>query len=53
MKKYITFLFFVQDPGMHAFNFSAIKVANSSAGWVGGAGNLIPVLAVNSPRMKY
>ena len=26
---------------------------NSCTGWVGGAGNLIAVLAVNSPRMKY
>ena len=41
---------------MHAFNFTAKKVAlacNSCAGWVGGAGNLIPVPAVNSPRTKY
>ena len=54
--KNITFLFFVQDPGMHAFNFTAKKVAlacNSCAGWVGGAGNLIAVPAVNSPRTKY
>ena len=52
--KNITFLFFVQDPGMHAFNFTAKKVAlNSCAGWVGGAGNLIAMPAVNSPRMKY
>ena len=52
----ITFLLFVQDPGMHAFNFTAKKVAlacNSCAGWVGGAGNLIAVHAVNSPRTKY
>ena len=42
--------------GMHAFNFTAKKVAlacNSCAGWVGGAGNLIAVPAVNSPRTKY
>ena len=26
---------------------------NSCAGWVGGAGNLIAVPAVNSPRTKY
>ena len=26
---------------------------NSCTGWVGGAGNLIPLPAVNSPRMKY
>ena len=41
---------------MHAFNFTAKKVAlacNSCAGWVGGAGNLISVPAVNSPRTKY
>ena len=47
---------FVQDQGMHAFNFTAKKVAlacNSCAGWVGGAGNLIAVPAVNSPRTKY
>ena len=34
---------------MHAFNFTAKKVAlacNSCAGWVGGAGNLIAVPAV-------
>ena len=54
--KNITFLFFVQDPGMHAFNFTAKKVAlacDSCAGWVGGAGNLIAVPAVNSPCTKY
>ena len=52
----ITFLFFAQDPGMHASNFTAKKVAlacNSCAGWVGGAGNLIAVPAVNSPRTIY
>ena len=41
---------------MHAFNFTAKKVAlacNSCTGWVGGAGNLIPVPAVNSPHTKY
>ena len=26
---------------------------NSCAGWVGGAGNLIAVPAVNGPHMKY
>ena len=26
---------------------------NNCTGWVGGAGNLIAVLAVNSPRTKY
>ena len=54
--KNITFLFFVQDPGMHAFNFTAKKVAlacNSCTGWVGGAGNLIAVPVVNSLRTKY
>ena len=43
-------------PGMHAFNSTAKNVAlgcNSCAGWVGGAGNLISVPAVNSPRTKY
>ena len=53
---FITFLFFALDPGMHAFNFTAKRVAlacNSCAGWVGGAGNLIAVPAVNSPRTKY
>ena len=38
---------------MHAFNFTAKKVAlasNSSTGW---AGNLIAVPAVNSPHTKY
>ena len=47
---------FVQDPGMHVFNFTTKKVTlacNSCAGWVGGAGNLIAVPAVNSPRTKY
>ena len=29
--------FFVQDPGMHVFNFTT----KSCAGWVGRAGNLI------------
>ena len=56
MKKYYLPFLSVQDPGMHAFNFTAKKVAlacNSRAGWVGGAGNLIAVPAVNSPRMKY
>ena len=41
---------------MHAFNFTAKKVAlacNSCGGWVGGAGNLIAVPAVNSPHTKY
>ena len=41
---------------MHAFNFTAKKVAlayNSCAGWVGGAGNLIAVPAVNSQLTKY
>ena len=41
---------------MHAFNFTAKKVAlacNSCAGWVGRAGNLIAVPAVNSPHTKY
>ena len=55
-EKYITFLFFVQDPGMHALNFTAKKVGlacNSCAGWVGGAGNLIAVPAVYSRRTKY
>ena len=54
--KNITFLFFVQDPGMHAFNFSTKKVTlacNSCAGWVGGACNLIAVPAVNNPRTNY
>ena len=53
--KNIIFLFSVQDPGMHAFKFTTKKVAlacNSCAGWVGGAGNLIAVPAVNSPRTK-
>ena len=40
----------IQD--MHAFNFTALA-CNSCAGWVGGAGNLIAVPAVNSPRTKY
>ena len=35
---------------MHAFNFTAKKSCNSCAGWVGGAGNLIAVPAVNGPR---
>ena len=45
--------------GMHAFIFTTKKVAllplacNSCAGWVGGAGNLIAVPAVNSPHTKY
>ena len=54
--KNITFLFFVQDPGMHAFNFSAKKVAlacNSCASWVGRACNLIAVPAVNNPHTNY
>ena len=41
---------------MHAFIFTAKKVAlacNSCSGCVGGAGNLIPVPAVNSQRTKY
>ena len=38
---------------MQAFNFTAKKACNSCAGWVGGAGNLIAVPAVNSLRMKY
>ena len=53
--KYIIFLSSVQIPGMHAFNFTAKKVTlagNSYAGWVGGAGNLIAVPAVNSPFTK-
>ena len=41
---------------MH-FNFTtkekAALACNSCTGWVGGAGNLIAVLAVNSPRTKY
>ena len=40
---------------MHACNFTG-KVAlacNSCTGWVGGAGNLIPVPAANSQRTKY
>ena len=53
---FVTFLFFMQDPGMHAFNFTAKKVAlanNSCTGWVGGAGNLIVMPAVNSLRVRY
>ena len=53
-KKY--YLFPVQDPGMHAFNLTTKKVAlacNSSAGWVGRAGNLIAVRAVNSLCTKF
>ena len=41
---------------MHAFNFTAKKVTlacNSCTGWVGGAGHLIPVPAVNSLRTQY
>ena len=42
---------------MHAFKFTAKKKValayNSCVGWVGGAGNLIAVPAVNSPRTKY
>ena len=44
-EKYYTFLFSMQDPGMHAFNFTI--------GWVGGAGNLIAVPAVSNLHMKY
>ena len=51
--KNITFLFSVQDPGMHAFNITAKNVTSACAGWVGGAGNLIALPAVNSPRTKY
>ena len=46
----------IHEKYLHAFNFTAKKVAlacNSCAGWVGGAGNLIAVPAVNSPRTKY
>ena len=38
---------------MYVFNFTTKKVTlagNSCAGWVGGAGNLIAVPAVNSPH---
>ena len=55
-EKNINFPFFVQNPGMHAFNFTAKKAAlasNSCTGWVGGACNLIAVPAVNSLRTKY
>ena len=41
---------------MHAFKFTAKKIAltcNSCIGWVGGAYNLIAVLAVGGPRTKY
>ena len=41
---------------MRLINFTAKKVTlacNSCAGWVGGAGNLIVVPAVNSPHTKY
>ena len=41
---------------MHAFNFTAKKkvaLACSYTDWVGGAGNLIAVLAVNGLRAKY
>ena len=54
--KNIIFLFSMQNPGMHAFNFTVKEVAlacNSCAGWGVGAGNLIAVPAVNSLRTKY
>ena len=36
--KNITFLFFVQDPGMHAFNFTAEKscISLQQLYWLGG-----------------
>ena len=53
---FMTFLFSVQDPGMHVFNFTTKKkvaLDRSCTSRVGGAGNLIAVLAVNHPCTKY